>query len=51
VGPLDGHQELGGLGVGLEGVGGDHRAGEVEPVQQRGEGGDLLGRAADLPLG
>jgi hypothetical protein len=35
----------------VEGVGGDHRAGEVEPVQQRLERGDLLRRAADLALG
>ena len=48
---LAGDQELGGLGVGLEGVGGDHDAGEVQWGQQRGEGGDLLGRAADLVLG
>lgn len=37
--------------MGLECVSSDHRAGEVGPVQQRGEGGDLLGRAADLALG
>jgi hypothetical protein len=44
-------QELGGLGVGLERIGGDHYLGKVEPVQERGEGGDLLGGAADLTLG
>jgi hypothetical protein len=40
---LVGHQELGGLRVGLERISGDHRPGQVEPVQQRGEGGDLFG--------
>jgi hypothetical protein len=43
--------ELGGLGVGLQRVGGDHHVGEVEPVQQRAEGAHLLGCAADLALG
>jgi hypothetical protein len=51
VGLLAGDQELGGVGVGLERVGGDHHVGEVEPVQQRLERGDLLGGAADLALG
>jgi len=51
VGLLCGHQELGGGGVGLERVGGDHHAGQLQAFQQRGEGGDLLGRAADLLLG
>jgi hypothetical protein len=51
VGLLSGDQELGGVGVGVEGVGGDDHAGEVEAGQQRGEGGDLLGCAADLALG
>jgi hypothetical protein len=37
--------------VGVERVGGDHRASQVEPVQQRLERRDLLGRAADLALG
>jgi hypothetical protein len=48
---LVGHQELGGLRVGLERIGGDHDLGKVERGQQRGEGGDLLGGAADLTLG
>jgi hypothetical protein len=48
---LVGHQELGGLRVGLERIGGDHYLGKVERGQQRGEGGDLLGGAADLTLG
>jgi hypothetical protein len=37
--------------VGLQRVGGDHHAGQVQGRQQWGEGGDLLGRAADLALG
>ena len=45
----------GGLVVGLERVGGDHHAGQVQGRQQWGEDGDLLGRAADAvgpaPLG
>jgi hypothetical protein len=51
VGLLAGNQELGGVSVGVERVGGDHRAGEVEPVQQWLERGDLFGRAADQALG
>ena len=51
VGLLAGHQELGGLGVGVQRISGDHHPGQVEPVQQRGERGDLLGRAVDLVLG
>jgi hypothetical protein len=51
VGLLAGHQELGGIGVGLQRVGGDHRAGEVEVGEQRGEAGDLTGGAVDLSLG
>jgi hypothetical protein len=37
--------------VGLQRVGGDHRCGEVEVGQQRGEGGDLARCAVDLALG
>ena len=37
--------------MGLERVGGDDHASEVEPGQQRGEGGNLLGGAANLVLG
>jgi hypothetical protein len=37
--------------VGLQRVGGDHGPGEVEIGQQRDEGGDFFGRAADLALG
>jgi hypothetical protein len=46
-----GHQELGSLRVGLERVGGDDHAGEVEIGQQRPNAGDLLRGAADLVLG
>jgi hypothetical protein len=35
---LLGHQELGRVGVGVQRVGGDHRAGEVEAGQHRGGG-------------
>jgi hypothetical protein len=48
---LDGGQELGGVGVGLQCVGGDHRAGKVEVGQQWLEGGDLARGAVDLTLG
>jgi hypothetical protein len=51
VGLLAVHEELGGLRVGLQRVGGDHGAGEVEAVKQRGEGGDLTRRAGHLALG
>jgi hypothetical protein len=51
VGLLVGDQELGSLRVGLQRVGGDHRPGQVEWGQQWLEGGDVLGRAADLALG
>jgi hypothetical protein len=51
VGLLAGHQELGGTGMGVECVGGDHHAVKVEVGQQRPEAGDLFGRAADLLLG
>jgi hypothetical protein len=51
VGALPAHQELGGLGVGLERVGGDHHPSQVQGLKQRGEGGHLLGRTANLALG
>jgi hypothetical protein len=51
VGLLVGDQELGGVGVGVERVGGDDHAGQVQGRQQRPKAGDLLGRAADLALG
>jgi hypothetical protein len=37
--------------VGVERVGGNDHAGQVEAGQQRPEARDLLGRAADLVLG
>jgi hypothetical protein len=51
VGLLSGDQELGGVGVGLECVGGDDHAGKVQPVQQGLKGGDLAGDPVDLALG
>jgi hypothetical protein len=51
VGLLAGHQELGGGGVGVQRVGGDHDAGEFQAGQQRLEGGHFTRRAVDLPLG
>jgi hypothetical protein len=51
VGTLGGDQELGGVGVGLQRVGGDHHAGQIQGRQQRLERADLLGSAADLALG
>ena len=48
---LLGHQELGCLGVGVEGVGGHDHAGQVERVQQRGEPRDFAGGAVDGALG
>jgi hypothetical protein len=51
VGLFTGDQELGRVRMGVEGVGGDHRPGQVEPVQQRLERGDLLGGATNLALG
>ena len=51
VGPFLAHQELGGVGVGLQRVGRDHHPGEVQWGQQRSEGRHLLGRAADLAVG
>jgi hypothetical protein len=51
VGLLGGHQELGGLAVGLERVGGDHHAGQLQVGQQRLEPGNLARCAVDLALG
>jgi hypothetical protein len=48
---LDGDQEVRSLGVGLERVGGDHRAGQVQALKQRLEAGHLAGGAVDLALG
>jgi hypothetical protein len=50
VGLLAGDQELGGVGVALQGVGGDD-PGQVQPLQQWLEGGDLARGAVDLALG
>jgi hypothetical protein len=47
---LDGHEEPGGVGVGVQRVGGDHGAGQVQADQQRPEGGDLTRGAVDLTL-
>jgi hypothetical protein len=51
VGLLAGDEELGGVGVGVQRVGGDHGAGEVQAGQQRLEGGHLTRGAVDLMLG
>jgi hypothetical protein len=48
---LVGDQVLGGLGMGLQRIRGDHHPVKVESVQQWLEGGDLVGRAGDLTLG
>jgi hypothetical protein len=46
---LLGYQELGGVGVGVQRVGGDDRPGKVQPVQQGLEGGDLAGAPRRAP--
>jgi len=51
VGLLASDQELGGARVGVQRVGGDHGAGQVQVGQQRLEPGDLTGGAVDLALG
>jgi hypothetical protein len=51
VGLLAGDQELGGVGVGVQRVGGDDHASQVQAVQQGLEGRDLAGGAVDLALG
>jgi hypothetical protein len=51
VGLLAGHQELGGGGVGVQCVGGDHHVGKVQVGQQGLEGGHLATRAVDVALG
>ncbi|HEU0089592.1 MAG TPA: hypothetical protein VFQ77_18435, partial [Pseudonocardiaceae bacterium] len=48
-------QVLGVAALGVQGICGDHRVGQVDPgggegVQQRGEHGDLVGLRADLDL-
>ena len=51
MGLLAGHQELGGVRVGLQGISGDHHTGQVQVDQQRLEGGHLTWGAVDLSLG
>jgi hypothetical protein len=51
VRPLAGHQVFGGVGVGVQRVGGDHHTGQVQVGQQRPEPGNLARRAVHLPLG
>jgi hypothetical protein len=51
VGLLAGDQELGGVGVGVQRIGGDHRPGQVQGGQQRDQARDLAGGAADVALG
>jgi len=51
VGLLLADQELGGVGVRVQRVGGDDRPGKVQRLQQGLEGGDLAGGAVDLVLG
>jgi hypothetical protein len=51
TGLLCGHHELGRVGVGVQRVGGDHRAGQLQAGQQWGERGNLAGGAVDLALG
>jgi len=51
VGLLAGDQELGGGGVGVQRVGGDHGADEIQVGQQRDQAWDFAGGAVDLALG
>src|SRR4029453_12935819 len=51
VGLLSGDQEGGGVGVGVQRVGGDHGAGQLQVGQQRLEAGDLTRGAVDVALG
>jgi hypothetical protein len=51
VGLLSADQELGGVGVRVQRVGGDDRPGKVQRLRQGLEGGDLAGGAVDLALG
>jgi hypothetical protein len=50
-GVFDGDQPAGMLALGLERIAGDHGVGEIQPLQQRPEPGDLVGRAVDIGLG
>jgi hypothetical protein len=51
VRPLGDHEELGGVAVGLQRIGGDHRIGQVQVGQQWLQPGDLARCAVDLALG
>src|SRR4029450_414280 len=51
VRPLGDHQELGGVAVGLQRIGRDHRVGQVQVGQQWPEPWDLARCAVDLALG
>jgi hypothetical protein len=44
-GVLDGDQPVGVLALGMQGIGGDHPPGQVQPVQQGTEPADLVGLA------
>jgi hypothetical protein len=50
-GVLVGDQPLGVLPLGVQRVGGDHGAGQVQAVQQRPEPGDLVGGVVHVGLG
>jgi hypothetical protein len=45
-----GDQPVGMLALGVERIGGDHSAAEVQTVQQRPEPGDLVGGGVDIGL-
>ena len=47
---LAGNEELGGVGVRVEGIGGHHPLGKVQALQQRPEARDFAGGAVDLAL-
>ncbi len=44
-------QELGVLPLGMQSVCGNHAPGQVQRPEERGEPGDLIGRARDARLG
>jgi hypothetical protein len=50
VGLLAGDEEPGGVGVAVQRIGRHHGPGQLQPGQQRLEGGDLTGGAVDLAL-
>jgi hypothetical protein len=49
-GVLDGDQPVGMLALGVERIGGGHPSGQVQPVQQGTEPGDLVGLAVYVDL-